>query len=48
MSHVVLTCPLATLESRDTTRTMAKTIVMIPKMNTTPTLSFCAVDMRRL
>ncbi|KAH6710558.1 hypothetical protein BKA61DRAFT_578395 [Leptodontidium sp. MPI-SDFR-AT-0119] len=24
MSHVVLTCPLATLESRDTTRTMAK------------------------
>lgn len=44
MSHVVLTWPPDTLESRETLRMMAVIIVMKPTMKTTPILIFSIID----
>jgi hypothetical protein len=48
ISHVGLTWPSVVPESRETTRTMANTIVINPTVKTTPTESFCAVEIWRL
>jgi hypothetical protein len=47
ISHVVLTCPPLTLEFRETTLTIAKTIVIMPTTKTTPTLNFSTTEIRR-
>lgn len=48
MSHVVFTCPWATLASREMTRTMAKIMVMMPTLKTMPTENLWAVVILRV
>jgi hypothetical protein len=47
INHAVLTCPPLTLEFRETTLTIAKTIVIMPTIKTTPTLNFSTTEIRR-